>query len=145
MPTLLERMEKLEKQKSTPPKLSPPPKPKIEKPKTESPQNEPPKAEALKIETPKTEVEEISIPYDKIAQNSSFQRAIIEILKMIFPEQFKSVNVRASKEVMTTQFNEKVNKINKMVPLMETINFGNVVKEMKENFKNGNNKPSQIK
>ena len=84
--------------------------------------------------------EEFFVDFNKIANNSSFQRFIIEAIKMCVP-QLKSVSARTSREIMSKAFNERITEIDKAVNVYEEIkevgrgthqDFRGVVKELKE-------------
>lgn len=80
------------------------------------------------------------IDFNKIANNSSFQRFIVEAIKMCVP-QLKSISARTSGEVMSKAFNERITEIDKAVNVYDEIkeigrgthqDFRDVVKELKE-------------
>lgn len=50
---------------------------------------------------------ELDINFNRIANLSSFQRFFIEAIKQVFPNIFKSVDPRASKEKTAEQFNKR--------------------------------------
>ena len=83
-------------------KLKPPPKAIIKKPPTRAI----PEIESLE--------EEFFIDFNKIASNSSFQRFIVEAIKMSVP-QLKGVSARLSKEGVNKAFNQKIKEIDKAV------------------------------
>lgn len=60
------------------------------------------------------------IDWDYLAHNSSFQRGFTEFIKYTFP-QYKSINHRASKDVMNRQLKEKTNEITTAVMVYEDI------------------------
>lgn len=51
--------------------------------------------------------EMLDIDFNRIANLSSFQRFFIEAIKQVFPNVFKSVDPRASKEKTAEQFNKR--------------------------------------
>ncbi len=70
---------------------------------------------------PKQEIEqEFFIDFNKIANNSSFQRFIIEAIKMSVP-QLKNISARTSKEVMSKAFNERITEIDNAVNVYDEI------------------------
>ena len=84
--------------------------------------------------------EDFFIDFNKIANNSSFQRFIVEAIKMCVP-QLKSVSARTSGEVMSKAFNERIDEIDKAVNVYDEIkeigrgthqDFRDVVKELKD-------------
>ena len=89
---------------------------------------------------PKQEIKhEFFIDFNKIANNSSFQRFIVEAIKMSVP-QLKNVNARTSREVMSKAFNKRITEIDNAVNVYDEIkeigrgthkDFGDVVKELK--------------
>ena len=82
--------------------LKPPPKAIIKKPPTRAI----PEIEPLE--------EEFFIDFNKIANNSSFQRFIVEAIKMSVP-QLKGVSARLGKEGVQKAYNEKIKEIDKAV------------------------------
>lgn len=89
---------------------------------------------------PKQEIKpEFFIDFNKIANNSSFQRFIIEAIRMSVP-QLKKVNIRTSRDVMSKAFNERITEIDDAVKIYDEINeigkakhiFKDVIKELKE-------------
>ena len=110
-----------------------------EKQKVQIKELRPPKPPKLLEET--IPIIDIDIDYEWIARNSNFQRLFIETLKHHFPNQFKGVNVRASKEVMNTQFNKKLKDVNETLDFVEVLKSGKkgdysgVMKEFKELLK----------
>ena len=62
------------------------------------------------------EDQEFFIDFNKIANNSSFQRFIVEAIKMSVP-QLKGINARTSKNIMSKAFNEKITEIDQAVVL----------------------------
>lgn len=64
--------------------------------------------------------EEFFIDFNKIANNSSFQRFIIEAIKMSVP-QLKNVSARTSKEVMNKAFSIRINEIDNAVNVYDEI------------------------
>ena len=67
----------------------------------------------------------LALDFSYLTNNSSFQRSIIEFIKKYIPG-FENVNHRASKEVMTKQFNQNM------------INYKLVMEELKEVLKKRN-------
>lgn len=60
--------------------------------------------------------EEFFIDFNKIANNSSFQRFVIETIKMSVP-QLKGVSARLGKEGVKQAYNQKIKEIDKAVVL----------------------------
>ena len=100
--------------------LKPPPKVIIEKPPTI------PEIEPLE--------EEFLIDFNKIANNSSFQRFIIETIKMSVP-QLKGVDPRLSKKGVQKAFNQKIKEIDKAVVMYNELKGMDtaMLKEIKAN------------
>lgn len=118
--TLKEKMElqKAEQEKALEhppiaptPKISP--KPEKTKPTKTIPQSKkkPPTRAIPEIEPLE---EEFLIDFNKIANNSSFQRFIIETIKMSVP-QLKGVDPRLSKKAVQKAYNQKIKEIDKAV------------------------------
>ena len=108
-------------------------------------QNRPIKKQALKPPKPPTkklvrDQEEFFIDFNKIANNSSFQRFIVETIKTCVP-QLKNISARTSKEVMNKAFSTRINEIDNAVNIFDEITeigrgthqaFREVVSELKE-------------
>lgn len=104
---------------------------------TPTPPRAPPKPikkEQLKPPTKKIaqDQEEFFIDFNKIANNSSFQRFIVEAIKMCVP-QLKGVSARTSKEVMNKDFTNKINEIDTAIKLKQEIKSlpSELLKELK--------------
>lgn len=65
--------------------------------------------------------EKTSINWHKIIEKSSVQRSFIEILKEVYEEGFKGVDVRKSKDVMNRQLNKAIEKTKQTVCLVEKL------------------------
>ncbi|GAI71109.1 unnamed protein product [marine sediment metagenome] len=84
--------------------------------------------------------EEFFIDFNRIANNSSFQRFILETIKTCVPH-LKSVSVRTSKDIMSKNFSNKITEIGQAVKVYDEIreigrgshqDFREVVSELKE-------------
>ena len=89
-------------------KLKPPPKSILKKP----PSREIPEIEPLE--------EEFFIDFDKIANLSSFQRWVVEAIKISVP-QLSGVSARLSKEGVKKAYNQKIKEIDKAVVMYNEI------------------------
>lgn len=78
-----------------------------------------------KVEIPKKIIEETfeetSVDWHKIIEKSSVQRSFIEILKEVYEEGFKGVDVRRSKGVMNKQLNKAIKKTKQIAGLVEKL------------------------
>lgn len=71
--------------------------------KGDAPYGEPYDVSMVRLEKKDT----LDIDFNRIANLSSFQRFIIEVMKQQFPTAFKKVNPRADKKVMAKEFNKR--------------------------------------
>lgn len=85
-----------------------------------------PKSIAIK----KVPEEEFFIDFNKIANNSSFQRFILETIKTCVPH-LKSVSVRTSKDIMSKAFSNKINEISTAMNVVKRMD-PEVLSELKE-------------
>lgn len=77
--------------------------------------------------------EEFFIDFNKIANNSSFQRFIVEAIKMSVP-QLKNISARTSKEVMSNAFSKRITEIDKAVSLYEVVKHDSkLIQEIQSN------------
>jgi len=74
---------------------------------------------------------EFFIDWDYLAHNSSFQRGFTEFIKHTFP-QYRSINHRASKQVMNKQLGEKTNEITVALDIVKTID-SELLQEIRKN------------
>lgn len=132
--SLLDKLKKFDEKQGVIDSMTPDKKPVLKsKPKIEKKTLHPPKP-------PKPEIkQEFFIDFNKIANNSSFQRFIVEAIKMSVP-QLKNISARTSKEVMSKAFNERITEIDNAVNVYDEIkeigrgthkDFKEVVKELK--------------
>lgn len=83
-------------------------------------------------ETTKKPPEQIFfINWDYLAHNSSFQRGFTEFIKYTFP-QYKSINHRASKDVMNQQLKEKTNEITTALNVVSKMD-SKLLRELRKN------------
>jgi len=113
----LEAQEKIKDLK--PPKPSPP----------RAPPKQPKQPRPQKIEEEKEEPTSFKIDWVKVAQSSDFKRAVYLALE---GKTFRGKNENLDKE------------LNKKMEFFRDPNFSGVVKELKEKFKNGLIKPSEM-
>ena len=125
--SLLDKLDKFDKkpeeQKSIGQKdLHPPKAPPMAPPK-------PPVAKKEKRES-STSITEFKIDWNKVAQSSDFKRAVYLALE---GKSFRGSNEKLEQE------------LNKKIEVFRDPNLSAVVKDLKEQFKNGFTKPSQMK
>jgi len=87
--------------------------------------------EIEKLHPPKMEEPEFFIDWDYLAHNSSFQRGFTEFIKHTFP-QYRTINHRASKNVMNRQLREKTNEITTALDIVNKMN-GELLQEIRKN------------
>ena len=105
------------------------PHPPIAPPKTIKKENLSPPGSVTK----KVPQEEFSINFDRIARLSTFERFLIDAVKIMFP-QLKGISTRTSKEVMSKAFTERITEIDKAVSLFEVVKHDSVlIREIKSN------------
>ena len=91
----------------------------------------PPKTIKRPPESKKPQGQVFFIDWDYLAHNSSFQRGFTEFIKHTFP-QYKSINHRASKDVMNQQLKEKTNEITTALNVVNKID-SKLLRELQEN------------
>jgi hypothetical protein len=91
----------------------------------------PPKPIRKPPESKETKEPIFFIDWDYLAKNSSFQRGFTEFIKHTFP-QYKTVDHRASKDVMNQQLKEKTNEITTALNIVNKID-SKLLRELREN------------
>lgn len=84
-----------------------------------------------KLPLKKISQEDFFIDWDYLAHNSSFQRGFTEFIKHTFP-QYKTIDHRASKNVMNKQLKEKTNEIATALNIVNKID-SKLLRELREN------------